>query len=75
MNKDVLAAALRLDEAVTLLRIEPFHGTRSRLSLLPWSAAADITRKAGPDRARMIEGLQPRADHLVPLRVLGQRGR
>src|SRR3984957_10269973 len=30
----VLAAALRLDEAVTLGRIEPFHGTCSHLSLL-----------------------------------------
>ena len=34
MNKDVLAAALRLDEAVTLLRIEPFHGTCRHLKPL-----------------------------------------
>jgi hypothetical protein len=32
MNKDVVAAALRLDEAVTLGRIEPFRGTCRHLS-------------------------------------------
>ena len=49
MNEHVLAAALRLDEAVTLLRIEPLHRTCRHLSLLPSSiAAADKTRKAGP---------------------------
>src|SRR6516225_296709 len=34
MNKDVLAAALGLDEDVTLGRIEPFHGTCRHPSLL-----------------------------------------
>jgi ATP-binding cassette subfamily B protein len=46
--------------AVALLGIEPLHGTCRHLSLLPSSiAAADITRKAGPDRARMIEACNP----------------
>jgi hypothetical protein len=30
MNKNILAAALRLDEAVTFGRIEPFHGNGAR---------------------------------------------
>jgi len=34
MNKDVLAAALRFDEAVPLGRIEPFHRTCRHLKLL-----------------------------------------
>src|SRR5262249_51292038 len=40
MNKDILTAALRLDEAITFGRIEPFHGTCRHLScsdrVLPW---------------------------------------
>jgi len=40
VNEHVLAAALRLDEAVTLGRIEPFHGTCGHLSLLRSSIAA-----------------------------------
>jgi hypothetical protein len=35
VNEHVLAAALRLDEAVTLLRIKPLHGTCRHVSLLP----------------------------------------
>jgi len=60
VDKDIFAAALRLNESIPFLRIEPRHGAFRHLSLLPWSiAAADITRKAGPDRARMIETCNP----------------
>jgi len=41
MNKDVLAAALGLDEPVTLGQIEPFHGT-CRHKLLQLNIAAAV---------------------------------
>ena len=40
VDKHIFAAALRLDEAVTLGRIEPFNGTCRHLSLLQSSIAA-----------------------------------
>jgi hypothetical protein len=60
MNKDVLAVALRLDEAVTLGRIEPFDGTRRHLSLLQSSiAVADTERKARPKVTTLRQAQHP----------------
>jgi hypothetical protein len=53
MNKDVLAVALRLDEAVTL-------GTRRHLSLLQSSiAVADTERKARPKVTTLRQAQHP----------------
>jgi hypothetical protein len=75
MHKNVLTAALGLDEAVTLGRIEPFHGTCLSCSgrVLVHSAIAHAERKGAAEAGSTLLCLGSSSDGGAPFRALRVR--